>query len=183
APRRAAPHDEVRALKVYDDGSGPALFVAGSFTQVGSLVVNRIAKWDGQGFSPLPGKSGVGVEGTGLVLTAQALEAVDAGDGEKLYVSGIFDQAGGQPIADLASWDGSVWRSPVGDGSGFSPSSSGPRVLAAFGDGAKSLFMAGEFSEINGVVSNGIGEYRAEGVIFADGFESGDTTAWTSSVP
>src|SRR6185436_6679524 len=37
----------VRALVVHDDGSGPALYAGGSFTQAGAVIVNRVAKWDG----------------------------------------------------------------------------------------------------------------------------------------
>ena len=32
----------------FDDGSGPALFVAGAFPAIGGLSVRNIAKWDGQ---------------------------------------------------------------------------------------------------------------------------------------
>ena len=35
------------ALEVFDDGSGPALYVAGFFSQVGTLSAASIARWDG----------------------------------------------------------------------------------------------------------------------------------------
>ena len=35
----------VHAMLAFDDGGGPALFVAGEFTTAGGLSANRIAKW------------------------------------------------------------------------------------------------------------------------------------------
>jgi hypothetical protein len=35
------------ALKVFNDGAGPALYVGGAFTTTGGVLANRIAKWDG----------------------------------------------------------------------------------------------------------------------------------------
>jgi hypothetical protein len=35
----------VRALTVFDDGSGPALYAGGLFDEVGGMTVNRIARW------------------------------------------------------------------------------------------------------------------------------------------
>ncbi|MCP4249993.1 MAG: hypothetical protein GY778_23375 [bacterium] len=46
-------NDQARALTVHDDGSGPALFVGGSFNEVGGQVVFNVAKWDGQSWSAL----------------------------------------------------------------------------------------------------------------------------------
>src|SRR5262245_23643042 len=37
----------VLAVTVFDDGSGPALYVGGYFTTAGGLSANSIAKWDG----------------------------------------------------------------------------------------------------------------------------------------
>ena len=50
----------VRALKVYDDGSGPALYVSGAFTLAGGQPANRIARWNGSAWLPM---------GTGLDVT------------------------------------------------------------------------------------------------------------------
>jgi hypothetical protein len=73
------PDDYVRAVTVFDDGSGsgPALYVAGGFTRVGAMTVYHIAKWDGKTWSALgSGTNGplwslaVFDEGTGPVLCA-----------------------------------------------------------------------------------------------------------------
>ena len=43
----------VRAMVVFDDGDGPALYAAGSFDSAGGQPVGRIARWDGTRWSPL----------------------------------------------------------------------------------------------------------------------------------
>jgi len=43
----------VRALAVFDDGSGPALYAGGDFTTAGGVAANRIAKWNGSSWSQL----------------------------------------------------------------------------------------------------------------------------------
>ncbi len=44
---------DVGAVAVYDDGTGPALYVGGSFSVVGNVVASNIAKWDGTQWQPL----------------------------------------------------------------------------------------------------------------------------------
>src|SRR5262249_42452566 len=44
---------QVYALATLDDGSGPHLFVAGSFAVVGGVSAQSIAKWDGAHWTPL----------------------------------------------------------------------------------------------------------------------------------
>ncbi len=51
----------VAALTVFDDGIGPALYVAGTFTSAGGVAATGIAKYDGSGWSAL----GSGVNGPG----------------------------------------------------------------------------------------------------------------------
>lgn len=170
----------VEALEVFDDGSGPALYLGGSFSQIGALTVNGIARWDGLSFSALPGAGTVGVGGASPRVWA--LRAVDAGDGEKLYLSGPFDTAGGLTSPDLAIWHGE-WSAPEGVApSGFGGQA--PWALGGYGGGeVPSLFVGGQFQTIYGQSSVGIGEYQIDPRLFVDGFESGDTSAWLSSFP
>jgi hypothetical protein len=79
----------VRGLRVFDDGSGPALFATGTFVSIGGVSANNIAKWDGQAWAAL----GDGLTG-GVGI---ALEAWDDGTGLKLFAGGTFTAAGGQP--------------------------------------------------------------------------------------
>ena len=83
----------VYASAVYDDGSGPALYLAGSFSLAGDVSSRGIVRWDGSAFSAVGG----GLEGSG-----RALAVHDDGSGLALYVGGRFDQAGGVAAANVA---------------------------------------------------------------------------------
>ena len=74
----------VEAMTVYDDGSGPALVIGGAFTAVGGVVVNRIARWNGNSWSQL----GSGMDDVVAALTVH--------NGE-LIAGGAFTSAGGTP--------------------------------------------------------------------------------------
>src|SRR5690606_30880518 len=43
----------VRALAVFDDGTGPALYAGGEFQEAGGVPASFIAKWDGEKWSSL----------------------------------------------------------------------------------------------------------------------------------
>ena len=102
----------VHAMVVHDDGSGPALFVGGTFTTAGSLTVNRVAKWNGSSWSAL------GTVNPGITSGASVFSMVvyDDGSGPALYVGGNFSQVGGWTTAyNIAKWKNGIW-SKVGDG-------------------------------------------------------------------
>jgi hypothetical protein len=99
----------VSALAVYDDGSGPALYAAGEFEKIGQVVVNRIAKWDGQTWSPL----GAGItDANGIPYK---LAVYDDGSGPALYMGGWFQEVDGQPLRNLARWNGRNWSGARND--------------------------------------------------------------------
>lgn len=75
-------NDEVRALAVFDDGTGPALYVASGFGTAGGLQANRIGRWNASGWSTLRG----GMDGG--VWTPVAPDGA-------LYAGGHFGTAGG----------------------------------------------------------------------------------------
>src|SRR5262245_19520290 len=54
----------VRATAIYDDGTGPALYVAGTFTGAGGVFANHVANWDGLNWSQL----GTGTDGVVFAL-------------------------------------------------------------------------------------------------------------------
>ncbi len=56
----------VRAVAVFDEGTGPALFAKGKFAGVNDVTVNIIARWDGSAWSALG--SVAGVDGYGATL-------------------------------------------------------------------------------------------------------------------
>lgn len=91
----------VTALTVFDDGSGAALYVGGSFWTAGSISARSLAKWDGASWSNVGGE---------LQGEVTALAAYDDGTGPALYASGslIVDQ----PVIQsggIAKWDGLHW--------------------------------------------------------------------------
>src|SRR6185295_13493208 len=66
-------NDSANAMAVFNDGSGPALFVGGAFTTAGGNAASRIAKWNGLAWNNL----GAGVNGGAVA----ALTVFDDGDG------------------------------------------------------------------------------------------------------
>lgn len=136
------PNIYVSALTVFDDGEGPALYAAGSFTTAGSVTANNIAKWDGASWSPL---------GSGLDWFVAALTVFDDGEGSALYVSGGFGTAGGVNANRIAKWDGTNW-SALGSGmNGYSVN-----ALAVFDDGGgPALYAGGSYNGIGLAKWNG----------------------------
>jgi trimeric autotransporter adhesin len=125
----------VGKLAVFDDGgaAGPALYATGLFTGIAGESTSRIAKWNGNGWSPL----GAGINHTGYALTVH-----DDGSGPGLYVGGSFLSAGGLPANYVAKWDGQVWSAPL------SSFDAPVYDLASFDDGSGSgpaLYAAGFF--------------------------------------
>jgi hypothetical protein len=86
----------------FDDGSGKALYVGGSFSTAGGLPAINVARYDGSTWSPV----GAGLEFTSGMYpgTVHALAEFDDGTGDRLYASGYFDLS-------LARWDGTTWTS------------------------------------------------------------------------
>ena len=98
----------VLSAVVFDDGTGPALHVGGSFTAAGTLQSNRIARWNGSEWSAL---------GEGMNDSVFALAVFDdgLGGGPALYAGGALTTAGGVDAAGIARWDGASWT-PVAEG-------------------------------------------------------------------
>ena len=137
--------NSVSCMKVFDDGSGPALYVSGSFTSAGGSAANGIAKWDGTSWSPVG--SGAGSS----FVSAGRLTVFDDGSGPALYSAGGFSIAGGTTPTDVAKWDGTSWSSLAGGMSGFPWPYSGHHIggLTVFDDGAgggPALIAGGHFA-------------------------------------
>ncbi|HEV8111448.1 MAG TPA: hypothetical protein VGR31_01605 [Planctomycetota bacterium] len=136
------------AIASFDDGSGPALYVAGTFTQAGGVAANHIAKWDGTSWSPLAGTNGSIFE----------FIVFDDGSGPALYAGGVFSTAGGLPANNIAKWDGTAW-SALGTGleSDMYPSVG---ALAVYDDGTgPALYAAGEFTTAGGAPATNIAKW------------------------
>ena len=151
-------NNQPKDMIAFDDGSGTALFVAGTFTMAGGITVNGVAKWDGNDWHALSGPSGTGVNNY-----ANSLEVYDDGSGPALYVGGNFTAAGGYPASNLAKWDGTDWT-PISDPL-LGPIAQEIYTLKVF-DGK--LYIGGNFRFINGEEFNRIASW--------DGFQLGKLT-------
>jgi hypothetical protein len=156
----AGMNDYVSDMAVFDDGSGPALFVTGSFNTVGEMDAKRIVRWDGSAWTLLEGSMGEGLDRSdsggqdGFVL-----EVHDDGRGDALYVGGQFDLAGGKVVNRVARWDGTDWEplaSPLGIGVG----SVAVNALLSFNDGSGSkLYVGGLFQTAGGIAAGNIARW------------------------
>jgi len=135
---------EVRAIALFDDGNGPALYVAGTFTSAGGVAANRVARWNGTGWSAL----GSGLGG-GTSPSVDALAVFDDGSGPKLYAGGKFTTSGSTSVKYVGRWNGTAW-SQVGAGL-----ASQVLALAAFDAGnGPALYAGGTFTSANGTTYN-----------------------------
>jgi len=86
----------VYALEVFDDGTGPALYVGGNFTTVGGTVsANRVARYKSTGWSAV---------GAGLNNTVYTIEASVDSRGPALFVGGDFTASGATTMNRVAKW-------------------------------------------------------------------------------
>jgi hypothetical protein len=144
------PHGGVLSFLVFDDGTGPALYVGGDgFSSIEGVPANRIAKWDGKQWSALgSGMSGAPAPGV------YALTVFDDGGGPALYAAGNFTMAGGVAANRIAKWDGTQW-SPLGSGM-----NDVVNALKVFNDGTgPALYAGGNFSMAGGVAASHIAKW------------------------
>lgn len=136
----------ILALAEFDHGTGPALYVAGEFEQIGGVQASNIAKWDGSVWSAL---------GAGLDGRVRALAVHDDGSAPALYAGGDFTSTGGAPATRLARWNGTQW-SQVGTGVGVGT----VEALHSFdnGSGAR-LILGGTFSSAGGIATGPIARW------------------------
>ena len=148
----------VYALTVFDDGSGsgPAIYAGGEFTTAGSVLANRIAKWDGSVWSTLGSGSANGVNNTVYALTV-----FDDGAGPALYAGGLFTTAGGVTANRIAQWDGASWSS-LGTGAANGVSDI-VHALTVFDDGSgggPALYAGGNFTLAGGGSANRVAKWN-----------------------
>lgn len=130
-------NNEVRSVAVFDDGSGPAIFAGGHFTQIEGQQISAIARWNGQAWGSVgPGFSIVGA--------VHWLGTLDDGSGPALYAGGSLTAfiPGAAPTKDIARWDGERW-SALGDGLNGTV-----RAGAVFDDGGGPAIYAAGFAPV-----------------------------------
>jgi hypothetical protein len=97
----------VSALAVFDDGSGPALYVGGRFTTASGVPALNIARWNGSSWAAVPG-SGAEIPGC---MSVHTLAVLHTGSANTLYV-GIQGYCMTYSSAEALAWDGATWSSP-----------------------------------------------------------------------
>lgn len=133
--------DTAVAMALYDDGSGPKLYVAGLFQHVGADAIGGFARWDGERW-----------------------EAVGNPPSGQTYALAVFDNrlmaAGSYPVGDdspayrqFLEWDGSQWSFPDWSLGGDHYNVSALAVR----DGC--LWAAGEFDSVGGVEAENIAKW------------------------
>jgi trimeric autotransporter adhesin len=143
----------IRDLCVYDDGSGPRLYVASMQPWPAIPPFDGcIVSWDGSQWSSVG--RGVTIAPGGWSPQVTAMAVFDDGSGPALFVTGGFDHAGGVPAPGIAKWNGKQWVA-VGARLGTYVES-----MAAYTDTrGPSLFVGGDFGTVNSAWSQGLGQY------------------------
>jgi hypothetical protein len=120
----------VKALAGFDDGSGPALYVGGSFNEVSGLPMMNIARWNGQAWSA------VGDPGLILQQPIETLRVLDE-DGPGPNPPALFAIGG----SIIQKWDGKVWKR-------YQPQPGGLLAAEVFPgpDGQPTLHVGGEIA-------------------------------------
>jgi hypothetical protein len=139
------------SMVVFDDGAGPALYVAGMMTLSAPAPANyQVARYQRGVWTMLPPETG------GLSFPIQ-LTVHDDGRGPGLYASGPFTMLGGVPANRVAKWNGSAWT-PLG--TGIDGPAQWASVFAAVsfpGDGG--LYLGGNFLSAGGVAAPRIAKW------------------------
>jgi Immunoglobulin domain len=143
-------------MVVFDDGTGPALYVGGVFSTIGGIEANNIARWNGLFWSPLVSTAPVGGGGVGGGTNGRvnALVVFDDGSGPALYAGGTFTLAGGRPASRVVRWDGTTWsKLSFGlDGS--------CQAMAVFDDGSgEALYVGGGFTAASGLPASRVARW------------------------
>jgi hypothetical protein len=179
----------VQALATYDDGGGPAVYVAGGFRVGAGGATTAVAKWEGDRLVSLgvPGWAGglcVADLGVGPALLMGGGDGVyvrHAGQQTKLsgqfngavtrivatqlsgtprvYAAGYFTQIDVMPARFVAVWNGSSW-SPLDFP--VPQGGSSPAALALFDDdhdGVPTLYAGGSFITLGGQAVRSIARY------------------------
>lgn len=163
------PDQDVFAIAV----NGNDVYVGGTFSRIGSVAVNQIAKWDGAKWSALgDGLAGVveaiavsgntvyAATGNNLYVWDGHVWSVFGGgvanastivvSGSDLYVGGNFSAVGGVSANGIAKWNGSSW-SALGSGM-----TNRVRTIAVNGS---DVYAGGDFVTAGGVSANGVARW------------------------
>ena len=127
--------------------SGTDMYIGGSFTAVGNLIANGVAKWNGAVWSSL----GTG-PANGMIGPVYALAVASTGD---VYAGGNFATAGGMTANNVARWTGTAWSPLTGAANGVSGGYVNALVVAGTGD----VYAGGTFTMAGGVTANNVAKW------------------------
>jgi hypothetical protein len=134
---------KVRDSVVFDDGTGPALYACGVFTEIDGEWMQHVAKWDGTSWSEVGG----GIGG----YTVRALEVFDDGTGPKLYAAGRFPGALDHLAVLKAGFFKKVATTQPNDG---------VHALAVHDDGSgPALYLGGAFTKVGQLTARRIARW------------------------
>ena len=155
---------------------GTNLYVGGNFSTVagfGSASVSAagIAKWNGSAWSGL----GTGLGGFGIGTMSLGAYKMSWST-NRLYVGGVFNQAGGVGCSHVASWDGTNWSAL-----GATKSKGTTHFLGqvrCFQPVGTNLYVGGIFTEAGSIIVNGVARWdRTNWSAVGTGFTNTFTSA------
>ncbi len=137
---------EIQALVA----DGTALYAGGNFDAIGTTQAVSVAAWNGTAWSALGG----GALDDDLVPQVRAL----ALQGDKLYIGGSFERAGGRTVRNITVWDrtAQTW-SGLGQGMRGEFSDGEVRALLFLGG---DLYAAGEFAFAGGIAAKHVAKWN-----------------------
>lgn len=139
----------VYSLCSWDDGGGSDLYAIGQFTNAGGNPAQRVARWDGTGWSALP----LPFDNPGSEQFYE-LATFDRGFGPELYAGGAFTATGGYSIT---RWNGSAW-SGLTSGTGGNNDAVHTMLSADLGSGPR-LYVGGRFTFVGPMRSPNVGSF------------------------
>jgi hypothetical protein len=133
----------VSALAVYNEPSGPKLYVGGLFNSAGGAPASGIARWNGASWST----PGSGASGT-FSPCVSALTVHNEGKIPALYAGGNFTLMSGIVSNGIAKWDGKDWYALKG---GVDTCFVTSLVSGTVGkETVPSLYVGGTFTQVGG---------------------------------
>ncbi|MFM9994910.1 MAG: GC-type dockerin domain-anchored protein [Phycisphaerales bacterium] len=143
---------EVRALAVFDDGSGTRLYAGGLITGAGPPACGFM-RWEADRWEEVAVIEGVWA-GSGTPPGIYFLTVLDIGGGPELFAGGQFSSIDGVPVTGLARWNGRTWSAM---GAGFDLQA---RALAMYDDGSgPALYAAGRFTKSGTTTCHGLARW------------------------